>query len=96
MPRSAHLIDAPSGTPADIQRHAEGRFLRELERLLGDDLAPALRAFEAAQASSAEDLSKDEIRLASRWGNAYDKARQAGMRDLGAIGEAYFAVRLDT
>ncbi|MET3517786.1 hypothetical protein ABIC63_005591 [Pseudacidovorax sp. 1753] len=96
MPIIAHLIDAPSGTPADILRPAEARFLRKLERLLGADLAPALRAFEAAQDSSAEDLSKDEIRLASRWVSAYDKARQAGMRDLGETGEAYFAVRLDS
>lgn len=96
MPITAHLIDAPAGTPVDILRSAESRFLRELERLLGADLAPALRAFEAAQDSSAEDLSKDEIRLASRWATAYDKARQAGMRDLGETGEAYFAVRLDS
>lgn len=95
MPVSAHLIDAPAGTPADILRSAEARFQRELERLLCDDLAPALRAFEAAQDSSAEDLSKDEIRLASRWATAYDKARQAGMRDLGDTAEAYFSVRID-
>lgn len=92
MSVSARLIDTPAGTPADILRSAEARFLRELERLLGDDLVPALRAFEAVQDSSAEDLSKDEIRMAGRWSTAYDKARLAGMRELGDTGEAYFAV----
>lgn len=39
----------------------------EPERPLSDDFAPALRAFKADQANSAEDLSKDQLRLASRW-----------------------------
>lgn len=96
MSITARLVDTPAGTPADILRSAEGRFMRELEKLLGDDLAPALRAFEAAQDSSAEDLSKDEIHMAGRWASAFDKARLAGMRELGDGGEAYFTVRLDS
>ncbi|WP_295537535.1 hypothetical protein [uncultured Pseudacidovorax sp.] len=96
MSISARLIDTPADTPADLLRSAEARFLRELERLLGDDLAHTLRAFEAVQDSSAEDLSKDEIREASRWAAAFDKARLAGMRELGDVGEAYFSVQLAT
>lgn len=93
---SARLIDTPTGTPADLLRSAEARFLRELERLPGDDLAHTLRAFEAVQDSSAEDLSKDEIRMADRWSTAYDKARLVGLRELSDTGEAYFAVQLDS
>lgn len=93
---TANLVDVPAGTPVDILRHAEGRFLRELERLLGDDLGTAFRAFDAAQDSSAEDLTKEEIRMASRWAEAFDRARLAGMRDLGDTGEAYFYVRVES
>lgn len=95
MSITARLNDTPAGTPADILKSAEGRFLRELEKLLGADSAPALRAFEVAQDSSAEDLTKEEIRLASKWADAFDKARLAGMRELGDGGEAYFTVRID-
>lgn len=91
----ARLMDTPTGTPHEALRSAEARFLQELVRLLGDDLAPSLRAFEAAQDSSAEDLSKDEIRMAGRWAEAFDKARVVGMREMGESGEAYFAVRRD-
>ncbi|MBO9644007.1 MAG: hypothetical protein J7603_12905, partial [Pseudacidovorax sp.] len=59
---------------------------------MGDDLTPSLRTFNAAQDSSAEDLSKDEIHIASRWAEAFDKAHIAGMRDISEFGEAYFSV----
>ncbi|KTT23228.1 hypothetical protein [Pseudacidovorax intermedius] len=94
MSITARLNDTPVGTPVDILQSAEGRFARELEKLLGDDLAPALRAFEAAQDSSAEDLSKEEIRLAGLWAAAFDKARLFSLRELGDVGEAHFSVSM--
>lgn len=93
MPCTVRLIDPPSATPPEGIKDAEARFRRELERALGDDLIEALRAFNAASESSAEDLTKDEIKLATRWSAAFDKARQAGMRDLGDAQESYFEVR---
>lgn len=95
MAITARLLDVPANTPAEILRDAEARFLRELERLLGDDLGSTFRAFDSAQDSSAQDLTKEEIRMASRWAAAFDKARLAGMRELGGTGEAYFHVRVD-
>lgn len=47
-----------------------------------------------AQDSSAEDLSKDEIRMAGRWAEAVDKARVGGMREIGESGQAFFSVRV--
>ena len=93
MACTVRLIDPPSATPPEGIKDAESRFRREIERALGDDIADALRAFNAASESSAEDLTKDEIKLASRWSTAFDKARQAGMRDLGDAPESYFEVR---
>lgn len=72
---------------------AQRRFQRELERQLGSDVLPALRAFQNASESSESDLSKAEITLAKRWAKAYDAARTAGFRDLGDTDEAFFDVR---
>jgi hypothetical protein len=88
----AKLLDYPHAT-ADVVRVSEQRFTRELERQLGEDVVPALRAYQNAYESSGADLTKDELALAQRWANAYDAARTAGFRDLGDTDEAFFEVR---
>jgi hypothetical protein len=72
---------------------AEQRFRRELDKQLGGDVVPALRAFQNASESVESDLTKEEIALAKRWAKAYDSARTAGFRDIGDVQEAYFEVR---
>ncbi|WP_431113364.1 hypothetical protein [Variovorax paradoxus] len=95
-PRVAYLVrlaDYPHPV-ADAVKVAEQRFRRELDRQLGHDVVPALRAFQNASESGESDLTKDEIALAKRWIKAFDAARTAGLRDLGDTDEAYFAVRV--
>jgi len=95
-PRVAYLVRLAdySHPAADAVRVAEQRFRRELDRQLGHDVVPALRAFQNASESGESDLTKDEIALAKRWMKAFDAARTAGFRDLGDTDEAYFAVRV--
>ena len=88
----AKLIDYPHSS-ADAVRVAEQRFRRELEKQLGADVLPVMRAFQNASESSDTDLTKTEIALAARWIKAYDAARKAGFRDLGDTDEAYFEVK---
>lgn len=89
---SAKLIDYPHSS-ADAVKVAEQRFRRELEKQLGADVLPVMRAFQNASESSDTDLTKTEIALAARWIKAYDAARKAGFRDLGDTDEAYFEVK---
>ena len=89
---TTHLVDYPHSTP-DVVRVSEQRFRRELEKQLGADVLPTLRAYQNASESSDTDLTKTEIALAKRWAKAYDAARTAGFRDLGDTDEAYFEVR---
>jgi len=95
-PRVTYLVrlaDYPHSA-ADAIKVAEQRFRRELDRQLGSDAVPALRAFQNASESGESDLTKGEIALAKRWIKAFDAARTAGFRDLGDMDEAYFAVRV--
>jgi hypothetical protein len=94
MPYTVSLQEFP-GLPFDAQQQAEQRFRRALDKALGDRVDPVLRAFQVASDSSAEDLSKEDFVLASAWPKAYDLARTAGFRDLGAAEEAFFEVRAD-
>lgn len=87
---TARLLDYPA---VDALKVAEQRFRRELDKQLGSDVVPALRAFQNASESGETDLTKQEIALAKRWAKAYDAARTAGFRDLGDTDEAYFEVR---
>ncbi|SDI78716.1 hypothetical protein [Variovorax sp. OV700] len=89
---TVRLADYPHPA-ADAVKVAGQRFRRELDRLLGDDAVPALRAFQNASESGESDLTKDEVALAKRWIKAFDAARTAGFRDLGDTDEAYFDVR---
>jgi hypothetical protein len=86
----ARLLDYPA---VDAVKVAEQRFRRELDKQLGGDVVPALRAFQNASESVESDLTKEEIALAKRWAKAYDSARTAGFRDIGDVQEAYFEVR---
>lgn len=89
---TVRLADYAHGA-ADAAKVAEQRFRREIDRQLGDDVGPALRAFQNASESSESDLSKAEVAMAKRWAKAYDAARTAGFRDLGDTDEAFFDVR---
>ena len=93
MTYTVTLVDFPSA-PADVLRAAEARFGSALEKLLGDQVEPTLRAFQNASESSGNELSKDEVALAGTWQKAYEAAKLAGFRDLGESQEAYFEVRL--
>lgn len=94
MSYTVTLIDFPDA-PSDVIATAETRFRRELDKLLGDEVEPALKAFENASESSADELTKDEIALAGRWAKAYDAAKTAGFRALGEADEAYFEIRAE-
>ena len=87
------LQDYPSGN-VDTVAQAVNRFRRELERRLGDETDAAAKAFQNASESEANELTKEEHRLASDYAAAYDAARTAGFRDLGDVQEAFFDVRL--
>lgn len=90
---TAHLREFP-GLPPDLVTTAEKRFRTTLEKALGDDLEQVLKAYSNAVESGEEELSADDIALASAWPKAYEKAKMAGFRDLGGADEAYFEVRL--
>lgn len=87
------LQDYPTGN-VDAVAKAIDRFRRELERKLGERADAALKAYQSAIESSADELSKDELRLAAEWSTAYDSARTAVFRDLGDVHDTYFEVRL--
>ena len=87
------LQDYPTGN-VDAVAQAVNRFRRELERRLGDQTDAAVKAFQNASESSANELTKEEHRLASSYAAAYEAARTAGFRDLGDVQEAFFNVRL--
>lgn len=87
------LQDYPTGN-VDAVAQAVNRFRRELERRLGDQADAAVKAFQQASESSADELTQEEHRLAKDYAVAYDAARTAGFRDLGDVQEAYFEVRL--
>ena len=92
MSYTVNLIDFPDA-PTEVISAAESRFRRELDKLLGDGVTQALKAFENASESSADELTKDEIALAANWAKAYEAAKTAGFRALGEADEAYFEVR---
>lgn len=92
-PRVAYIVRLLDYPAIDTLKAAEQRFRRELDKQLGSDVVPALRAFQNASESGEAELAKGEIALAKRWAKAYDAAKTAGFRDLGDVDEAYFDVR---
>jgi hypothetical protein len=96
MPYTVTLEDFPEISDKHRQE-AERRFRRTLERALGgeDSVIPAYKAWQAAEESSAGDLTADEVALAKRWLAAAGRARNDGFTDLGEAPEAYFEVRLE-
>lgn len=93
MTYTVSLVDFPPAPPDQIHA-AEARFRAALDKALADQVAPALRAFQRVSESGANELTKDEVKLAGDWVSAYAKAREAGFRGLGSSDEAYFGVRL--
>lgn len=94
-PYTVALRDADLPVPARID--AEVRFARELERALGgaEEVAETYRAWLEASESEANQLAAGTAALAVRWPRAMDAAVQAGLRNIGDIGEAHFEVRLE-
>lgn len=86
------LQDCPSDLEPALKEKAEQRFTKELLKCFPstDALTQALKLF--TDASEGGTISKAEEQIATTWTKAYDKARQAGFRDI-AIEEAYFEVR---
>ncbi|RYF59014.1 MAG: hypothetical protein EOO27_10660 [Comamonadaceae bacterium] len=93
MPYTVTLQEYPGATP-DALSAATTRFRRELDKKLGDKADAALKAFQNASESGADEVTKEEHRLASTYAAAYEAARTAGFRDLGDVQEAFFEVRL--
>lgn len=87
------LVDCPSDIDPAIKEKAESRFSKELLKSFRteDDLRQAYKLF--TDASEGGLISKAEIKIAETWSKAFEKARQAGFRDI-AVEEAYFDVRL--
>lgn len=87
------LVDCPSDIDPAIKEKAESRFSKELLKNFNteDDLRQAYKLF--TDASEGSIISKTEVKIAESWVKAFDKARQAGFRDI-AVEEAYFEVRL--
>jgi hypothetical protein len=95
MTYAVHLVDFPD-LPADARSKAEERFRRALDKALGEGAGRALKAFENASDSSADQLNKEEFALAIAWADAYTAAKTAGFRDLGEANGAFFEVRLSS
>lgn len=93
MTYTVNLIDYAHSTP-DVLKLSAQRFRRELDKQLGEKVETALKAFQNASESSAEELTTDEIAMAAAWVKAFDAAKSAGFRDLGDTDEAFFDVRL--
>ena len=87
------LQDCPADMSPQIKVKVEQRFAKELARSFStdDDLHKAFKLF--TDASEGGTITKAEEKIATIWTKAYDKARQAGMRDI-AVDEAYFEVRI--
>lgn len=87
------LQDCPADMRPEIREKAEQRFAKELARSFRGEgeLRKAFKLF--TDASEGGTISKAEEKIATTWTNAYDKARQAGMREI-AVEEAYFEVRV--
>ncbi|MNS45103.1 hypothetical protein D3C72_775630 [compost metagenome] len=87
------LQDCPSDLTQEMKSKAEERFAKELRKSFTDDKA-LQRAFKLfSDASEGGVLTKSEEKIATTWTKAFDKARQAGFRDI-VVDEAYFDVRL--
>ena len=87
------LVDFPSDMNQSIKEKAEGRFSKELLKCFRneDELRQAYKLF--TDASEGGLISKAEVRIAEAWVKAFEKARQAGFRDI-SVEEAYFEVHL--
>lgn len=90
---NVRLVDYPSDMDSAIKQKAESRFSKELLKSYRseDELKQAYRLF--TDASEGGVISKAETKIAETWVKAFEKARQAGFRDI-AVEEAYFEVRL--
>lgn len=90
---NVRLVDCPSDMDLAIKEKAEGRFTKELLKnfLSEEDLRQAYKLF--TDASEGGLISKAEEKIAMAWSKAFEKARQAGFRDI-ASEEAYFDVRM--
>lgn len=90
---NVRLVDYPSDMDSAIKQKAESRFSKELLKSYRteDELRQAYKLF--TDASEGGVISKAETKIAESWVKAFEKARQAGFRDI-SVEEAYFEVRL--
>ncbi|MFD2755982.1 hypothetical protein [Comamonas terrae] len=90
---NVRLVDCPSDMDPSIREKAVSRFSKELVKSFRseEELRQAYKLF--TDASEGGVISKAEVKIAENWSKAFDKARQAGFREI-AVEEAYFDVRL--
>lgn len=88
------LQDAPSDIPERARLDAEKRFQKTLERALDgpENVMAAYRVWQAAEESSEDEMSEEQITTAKTWLAAASRARNDGLRDLGET-EAWFEIR---
>lgn len=87
------LEDCPADIEPALKLKAEERFSKELRKSFPTDdaLRRAYKVF--SDASDGGMISKADEKIATSWKTAFDKARQAGFRDI-VVEEAYFEVRV--
>lgn len=84
------------GVPAAEKITAEIRFIKELERGLGNTEAvvEVYRAWRDACECDASELSPQTSTLAVKWPKAFDAAQRAGLKSIGE-GDGHFELRLE-
>lgn len=75
---------------------AEVRFIKELERNLGGEVAVVeiYRAWTEAAEAEASELSEETSTLAVKWPKAFNAAQRAGLKNIGE-GDAHFEFHLE-
>ena len=92
MTYTVALAGFPGASP-DAIRAAESRCRAALEQSLGDQVVPALKAFQKAIQWGAEQLNEEEIGLAVDWQKTFALADAVGLKGLCNADEAFFKVR---
>lgn len=95
MSYSVTLQDFPD-IPDNLRVQAERRFIRTLERAIGneDDVVSAYTAWSSAEDAGEGELTGEDMALAKRWIQAASRAQQDAFNGLGESPEAYFEFRV--
>lgn len=83
--------------PAAERRLSEARFMRELERSLGEpaSVLEVWRAWRDACESDPSELGAETARLAVKWPKAFDAAQRAALQTIGES-DAHFELRIES